>query len=185
MGSTLTVDNIVGATTAANVKLPAGHVVQVQSVTKTDTQSISGTTATDVLTVTISPKFASSKIYVKCDLNFTSRNGSTNTLGERYAYAKLFRDTTQIALGDAAGSRQQVWFACNTVNATNDSFRMSQSSGSFYDSPATTSAITYKVKCATTNTSTNVTVINQSGPDADAAYSHRGASTLTVMEIAQ
>jgi len=185
MASTLTVDNIVGATTAANVKLPAGHVVQVQSVTKTDTQSISGTTATDVLTVTISPKFASSKIYVKCDLNFTSRNGTTNTLGERYAYAKLFRDTTQIALGDAAGSRQQVWFGCNTVNEGNDSFRMSQSSGSFYDSPATTSAITYKVKCATTSTSTNVTVINQSGPDADAAYSHRGASTLTVMEIAQ
>ena len=29
MGSTLTVDNIVGATTAANVKMPAGHVVQV------------------------------------------------------------------------------------------------------------------------------------------------------------
>ena len=29
MGSTLTVDNIVGATTAANVKFPAGSVVQV------------------------------------------------------------------------------------------------------------------------------------------------------------
>ena len=31
MGSTLTVDNIVGATTAGNVKLPAGCIVQVQS----------------------------------------------------------------------------------------------------------------------------------------------------------
>ena len=29
MASTLTVDNIVGATTAANVKLPAGCIVQV------------------------------------------------------------------------------------------------------------------------------------------------------------
>ena len=28
MGSTLTVDNIVGATTAANVKLPAGTILQ-------------------------------------------------------------------------------------------------------------------------------------------------------------
>ena len=28
MGSTLTVDNIVGATTAANVKLPAGSILQ-------------------------------------------------------------------------------------------------------------------------------------------------------------
>jgi len=31
MGSTLTVDNIVGATTAANVKLPAGTVLQTQT----------------------------------------------------------------------------------------------------------------------------------------------------------
>jgi hypothetical protein len=184
MGSTLIVDEIRGATTAANIKLPDGYVVQVQSTTKTDTQSITGTTAVDVLTVSITPKFATSKIYVKCDLNFTSKNGSSN-LGERYAYAKLFRDTTQIALGDAAGSRQQVWFACNTTNTTNDAFRMSQSSGSFYDSPATTSAITYKVKCATTSTSTDVITINSSGADPDAAYSHRGVSTITVMEIAQ
>ena len=184
MGSTLTVDNIVGATSSDKIHIP-GHVIQIQSTTKTDTQSITGTTAVDVLTVTITPKSATSKIYIKCDLNFTSRNGTTNSTGERYAYAKLFRDSTQIALGDAAGSRTQVWFACNTINATNSAFAMSQSSGSFYDSPATTSAITYKVKCATTTTSTDVVVINQSGPDNNATYSHRGASTLTVMEIAQ
>ena len=182
--STLSVDTITEQTTGGGVNIP-GHVIQIQSTTKTDTQSITGTTAVDVLTVTITPKSTTSKIYIKCDLNFTSRNGSTNTTGERYAYAKLFRDSTQIALGDAAGSRSQVWFACNTINASNSAFAMSQSSGSFYDSPATTSAITYKVKCATTSTTTDVVVINQSGPDADAAYSHRGASTLTVMEIAQ
>ena len=36
MGSTLTVDNIVGATTAANVKLPAGTVLQTVSGTFSD-----------------------------------------------------------------------------------------------------------------------------------------------------
>lgn len=185
--TTLYVDNIApnlqSKISAPNLTLPTGSVIQVVTTTKTDTQSITGTTAVDVMTVTITPKSATSKIYIKCDLNFTSKNGSSNT-GERYAYAKLFRDTTQIALGDADGSRTQVWFACNTINATNDAFRMSQSSGSFCDSPATTSAITYKVKCATTSTATDVITINKSGADPNAAYSHRGASTLTVMEIA-
>lgn len=168
---------------SGNTKIPGG-VVQVVSTTKTDTQSISGTTFTDVLTATITPKFANSKILIKCDLNFSTVNTSSTALGERYGAAKLYRDTTQIALGDAAGSRAQVWFSSNTTNTTSDGFRVAQSSGSYLDSPATTSAITYRVKCADTYSSTT-TVINRTGPDNDAAYNHRGASTLTLIEIAQ
>lgn len=167
-----------------NQALPSGAVLQVVSVTKTDTQSISGTTFTDVLTATITPKFANSKIYIKCDLNFMAYSNANSALAERYSAAKLYRDATQIALGDAAGIRSQVWFSCNSVNELNAGFTMSHSSGSFYDSPATISAITYKVKCGNTNSSGVTTVINSTGPDNDAAYSHRGASTLTLMEIA-
>jgi hypothetical protein len=188
--STLYVDTITEKTSGNGVQIAdlvpaAGSVVQVVSATKTDTQSISGTTFTDVLTATITPKFANSKIYIKCDLNFTGYNTSNSALGERYSAAKLYRDATQIALGDAAGSRAQVWFSCNAVNELNAGHTMFHSSGSFYDSPATISAITYKVKCGNTNSSYTTTVINSAGPDADAVYSHRGASTLTLMEIAQ
>jgi hypothetical protein len=184
MASTLTVDNIVGATSSDKIHIP-GHVIQVVSATKTDTQSISGTTFADVLTATITPKFTNSKIYIKCDLNFVAYSNSNSALAERYSAAKLYRDATQIALGDAAGSRAQVWFSCNAVNELNAGHTMFNSSGSFYDSPATISAITYKVKCGNTNSSAVTTVINSAGPDADAVYSHRGASTLTLMEIAQ
>ena len=60
MGSTLTVDNIVGATTAANVKLPAGSILQTLSTTKIDDHYQSATTSfVDVtgVTLTITPKY--------------------------------------------------------------------------------------------------------------------------------
>ena len=189
--STLYVDTITEKTSGNGVQIAdlvpaAGSVVQVVSTTKTDTQSISGTTFTDVLTATITPKFANSKILIQCDINITSVSNSDTTLGVRYGAAKLYRDTTPIALGDASGNKTQVWFASNTAgNTTNDGYRMAQSSGSYLDSPATTSATTYKVKCGNTADSAYNTVINMSGPDANFAYSHRGASTLTLMEIAQ
>ena len=66
MGSTLTVDNIVGATTAANVKLPAGAVLQMQTNSLSgNTAQYTGTAFTDTgLAVNITPKFATSKIFV-------------------------------------------------------------------------------------------------------------------------
>lgn len=183
--SQLFVDTITEKTSGNGVQI-AGHVVQVVSATKTDTQSISGTTFTDVLTATITPKFANSKILIQCDLNITTVLSTSISSGQRYSAAKLYRDSTQIALGDASSSRSQVWFAANSIgDTTNDGYRMAQSSGSYLDSPATTSAITYKVKCASTYAANYTTVINRTGPDDDANYSHRGASTLTIMEIAQ
>ena len=65
MASTLTVDNIVGATTAASVKTPAGTVLQTQ-VNKYDTEvtTTSSTFAATGASVTITPKFATSHILV-------------------------------------------------------------------------------------------------------------------------
>jgi hypothetical protein len=193
MASILNVDQINNAAGTSAITIDSngntlmpGHVVQVVSATKTDTQSISGTTFTDVLTATITPKFANSKILIQCDLNITTVLSTSISSGQRYSAAKLYRDSTQIALGDASSSRSQVWFASNSIgDTTNDGYRMAQSSGSYLDSPATTSAITYKVKCASTYSASYTTVINRTGPDDDANYSHRGASTITLMEIAQ
>ena len=96
-----------------NNSLPSGSVLQLISETKTDTQTITGQTFTDVLTATITPKSSNSKIYIMCTLNFTCYSGSDSDLGERYGAAKLYRDSTQIALGDAASNREQVWFSSN------------------------------------------------------------------------
>ena len=65
MASTLTVDNIVGATTAASVKTPAGTVLQTQ-VNKYNTEVSSTSTSLSATgaSVTINPKFATSHILV-------------------------------------------------------------------------------------------------------------------------
>ena len=72
MASTLTVDNIVGATTAGNVKLPAGGIVNYglaeYSIGTGGTQSYTSTSYTDMTGTSISytPKYSGSK----CLINF-------------------------------------------------------------------------------------------------------------------
>ena len=72
MASTRTVDNIVGATTAANVKLPAGGIVNYASTEYSigtgGSQSYTSTSYTDITgaTITYTPKYSGSK----CLINF-------------------------------------------------------------------------------------------------------------------
>ena len=67
MASTVTVDNIVGATTAGNVKLPAGAVLQVVNGPGNGPRLSSPATSytNTPITATITPKFATSKILVR------------------------------------------------------------------------------------------------------------------------
>ena len=74
--STLSVDTIQGQTVAGNVKMPAGHVIQVKSAETSVQLTLNSnqSTQTDVgLAVSITPKYSNSKIYVSYDSgqNFT------------------------------------------------------------------------------------------------------------------
>ena len=64
--STLSVDTIQGKTTAGTVAMPSGHVVQMQTAQVSGvTTQYTGTSYSDTgLTVNITPKFATSKIFV-------------------------------------------------------------------------------------------------------------------------
>ena len=77
-----------------------GKVLQVLQNVKTDTQSISGNTFTTVLSQAITPSATSSKVLITVSINVT---GSV-----RYSAVKLYRDSTQIYLADADGSRARV-----------------------------------------------------------------------------
>ena len=72
MGSTLTVDKIQGATAAGTVEMPAGSVIQVLGNSHTVGSNITTTstsfTTTGLTSPIITPKFASSKIMVTCDV---------------------------------------------------------------------------------------------------------------------
>ena len=75
-----------------------GSILQVKSVTKTDATSTSSQTFGDVsgLSISITPSSTSSKILVIGTIN-CSESGD-------YAYVRLMRDSTAIAIGDAANT---------------------------------------------------------------------------------
>ena len=176
--STLSVDTIQGQTTAANVKLPAGCVLQVLSTTKTDTFTTSSAGPIDItgLSVSITPKYATSKILVMFDVHIVGNDSGTGL--------RLLRGSTNLALGDASGSRARMTAIGFYSNATSPNYYSGgQTSMSFLDSPSTTSATTYKLQAQCL--STNGININMSRYDTDNGNASRGSSTITVMEIAQ
>lgn len=157
-----------------------GHVIQVVGITKTDTFSASVASGSYVditgLSVSITPKSSSSKILILCNLNGTSDSAFTA------AYA-ITRDGTRIGLGNAAGSRTRV----SSQQYAGAGRLSAQTSFHIYDSPATTSSITYQLQFAGgVNTGTTVTHhLNRVSDDVDFNYIARSASSITIMEIAQ
>jgi len=173
---TIALNNQLSGMTSAS--MPSGSVLQVVSVTKSDTFSVSGTTFTDVtgLAATITPTSTSSKIMVQVTMNL---DGS-----ERYGGAKLLRGSTQIGMGDASGSRTRMLIQADTNQDANyDTNLMHNGSASIQDSPATTSATTYKVQIGHPNASGAVTYCNRSHGNSDGASTAVGMSTITLTEI--
>lgn len=151
----------------------AGSVLQVVSTTKTDAFSTSSTTVVDItgLSVTITPKFATSKILVQVVVT----GGSTDTTGIATIF-QLVRGSTSIGQSTvgALSYNGSFSFANRTTGTQNV-----QTSGVIYlDSPATTSATTYKIQCAT---SAGTLYVNR---DPSASAGEGCTSSITVMEIA-
>jgi hypothetical protein len=158
---------------AAWQAVAGGKVAQVVSTVKTDTFSTTSTSYVDVtgFSVTITPSSASSKVLILA--NFTVGNAAAGV----DPYWRLMQGSTAIFIGDTAGSRTR---ASTGGRAYADAGSASNSL-MFLDSPATTSATTYKMQAAS-NTGT-VIYVNRSSEDSDAANRGRFASSITVMEI--
>ena len=159
MASTLTVDNIVGATAAGNVHMPGGVVQVVQGTHATGVTISTGTYTFSGLTATITPKFNNSKILVQIEQQgCKALNANTGDINLR-----LQRNSTDVykfALGYWYGSSSQ--------------FR-GGISGCYLDSPATTNATVYRTMFAA-NDGGSCTVQNDNA---------NTISTITLMEIAQ
>ena len=156
----------------------AGSVLQVVSTTKTDSFSATTTVMTDVtgLSVSITPTSSSSKIFIMLSMSIAGQNANGGVV------YKLVRGSTDIGVGDVAGSRLR---ASGAIAYIADPNSQTTVAGSFLDSPATTSSTTYKVQVNAYN-SGGAVYINQSQNNTDGAqpYNSRTTSTITVMEIA-
>jgi hypothetical protein len=96
------------------------------------------------------------------------------------AGGRLVRGSTAISVGDASGSRIQG----SSDQTVADSNHQSNMNIKFLDSPATTSATTYKIQIRGDSTGNHQVSINRSQADSDNDYNTRTASSITVMEIA-
>ena len=149
----------------------SGKILQVVQVTKTDTASVTGTTFGSVFTASITPSSSSSTVLVLVTLNV---GGATNN----WPLIRLTRSSTTLLQGDAASNRVRVTTVCGAPNsATSTSAAIS-----YLDSPASTSALTYNIEVASQSTGT--IYLNRSVTDTDTTAFQRGASTITLMEVA-
>ena len=151
--------------------IPAGgKVLQVVQAVKTDVFSASANSFTDITGVSaaITPSATSSKILIFVDLKVGGEGSQT---------ARLLRGSTVIYAG-ASASNRPLGFA-NFVDIS--TYACEVGSATFLDSPATTSATTYKIQMIS---SAAAYYINRTRSDRDTAqYDPRLASSITLIEI--
>jgi hypothetical protein len=167
---------LTGSRTIPKGTMPAGTVLQVVSTTLTSTQSTTSGTPTDItnFSATITPSSASNKVLVFVTTQF---GGPANG----YGYFLLLRGSTSIGLGTSAtGSQVNVFLSSGYIDGV-AAFRAA--SNSYLDSPATTSATTYKIQFASANPS-NAFYINRQASTDNGAYINFPTSSITLMEIA-
>ena len=143
-----------------------GKVLQVVQVAKSDTFSttVQDDTFVDItgLSASITPTSATSTILVLASIGKCSCATSNRSVNFR-----LDRNGTSIALGDTASNRIRVSFA-GQAGGYDSAGRGGQSASlNFVDSPASASALTYKIQMSGHNG--EATVINQSGENIDSA----------------
>ena len=160
----------------------AGNILQVQSVTKTDTSTFSLNTSwsSDVpgLQVNITPSSTSSKILLMGFISFSS----SDTLQNGINYS-LERDNTSIQIGDAGNSNARV---SGGGYYSPDDNRLCQSIPiNFLDSPSSTSQLTYGIKIHQPFSANIDVYINLNGSGVTGTNRSRATSTLTAIEVAQ
>lgn len=167
----VTASKVSGALAKAN--MASGSVLQVVSYTKTDTFSTNSTSWVDItgFNLSITPTSATSKILVLTDVSIGAPSGGNGVV-------RLLRDGNLINAGDAAGSRPRT-FSGHDSNP----YGLYRVAGSYVDSPATTSAINYKLQM---QVSTGTAGIGRTSNDRDSAlYDPRAPSgSITLLEIA-
>lgn len=163
-------------TKASGLSVIRSGIVQIVQTVKTDTFTTSSNTFVDVtgLSVTITPTSVSSKILVIANLSLGSNAASSGA-----PQVLLLRGSTGLRLGDVAGSRTQVSsgasvFASNTIAGCDITY---------LDSPASTSAQTYKIQLRDGIGASAAQYVNRSHTDTDSAALGRAASSIIVQEF--
>jgi len=161
--STLSVDTIQGQTTAANVKFPAGTTLQVvEATSSTDESSATTSFHNTTISATITPKFNNSIIKVECLFHFHQKSNDNG------ADVQLVRDVGG-SITNLTGSSQDFYIRQHTNDADFFYFPVMLYAT---DTPATTSARTYRLRAKST------------GSNGYEIFNNRGKGRMILTEIA-
>ena len=172
MSSELRVDKIIptgGVPTGGG-----GGIIQIKQALKTDAFSTSSTSFTDItgLSVTLTPKFSTSKVFISFDL----ATGHTTSTQQSIQLVRQVSGSDTIINACAYDSSTSMFY----VDAQ-DSYETWDRNHVTYqciDSPATTSAVNYRLRTYIYSSS-QTQYVNRCHNSAN----NTGSSTLTVMEI--
>ena len=152
-----------------------GKINQVLMATKTNTQVTSSTNSwVDVsdLSIAITPSASNSKILVHfcCNISCSIDN---------HAAIKLVRGSTDIFVHDVDSTNVRLFSGWRTTSASQ--YHAQVQTGSFLDTPSTTSATTYKIQ-GNGNDGFNINRPH-AGDNQSTVQRTRGASSIIVMEV--
>ena len=158
-----------------------GKILQVLQTVKTDVTSFTSTnsnTFQDIsgMSVSITPTSSSSKILVLYTANVSQSTTAT-------IHLRLQRGSTSIFQAAADGNRIGSTQIVRVANTPYE-FHIATVTGSFLDSPSTTSTTTYKLTGTLGSTYSGTFYLNRAKNDLNADYAGRTASSITVMEVA-
>jgi len=154
-----------------------GGIIQVKQAVKTDADfSSSSTSYVDItgLSVSITPTRSDSKVLVFMDVKI----GCTSNVS---GYVQMVRDSTAIYIGDV-GSNSSTRATAGAADDPSSQWPY-QMTGQFLDSPATTSATTYKIQLKTEPSGNTGTVYVNRATTGSGAQDVATASSILVMEV--
>ena len=172
MTSQLTVDSIVGRATAANVKMPAGSVLQtVTNQWKTvHTQTSSSFSDVTGSSISFTPKYATSKLV----LTYHTQENIYAAATSSYAGGHLrFMIDTTVQADYTGGHNYQLYIEATGATTINNHMRQSKC---IVADATNTTARTIKLQACTYGGQTTRLAVN---------YSDAYVSAITVQEIAQ
>ena len=188
---TLTLPDVAGTVVTSDpTSFPAGTVIKVGSVTKTDryTESVaSGGISSDItgLTLSFTPLVSTSKLLITCDIG-GSTSGGTNP--GRKIPVILYADGSPASgaiADDDTGQTGEVQASGTIVD--NDFFGFGAGRGGFtaFIDAGSTSARTYSIRLVNGDASTATLQVNRPRSEPNSNRNENVITTLTVMEIAQ
>ena len=159
----------------------SGGIIQVVSTYDTDhIRSTTSTSYVDVMEATITPTRSDSKILIIVTLSVSKAN-------DHSFLGRVLRNDSVFAGGDSAATNStdqanwedNVWF-----NLRNTVYSATPYTHQYLDSPATTSALTYKVQGKTSDSGAgHQFAINVPQNEVDHVYGSPTFSNITLMEI--